>query len=261
MNKDSVRQFSVIFSTLFTLVTNGLAVSLSLNGRTTGQISDSFNVLFVPAGYVFAIWAVIYLGLLAYTVYQALPSQRQNPLLQRSGWWVTAGSLLNGVWILFWHYGFYVLSLLTMLSLLGSLVMVYLRLGIGRSRFSAVQRWTVAVPFSIYLGWITVATIANVTAVLADLGWRGGGISELTWTLILLAAGVVIAALMAFTRSDIAYLLVLVWAFAGISVRWSGLPVLNTAGFWAAAAVLILLIASRIRPFRRMGFNKPLSAP
>src|SRR5512135_1866157 len=107
MKKDLLRQFSVITTTLFALILNGAANAIPLNGRNTGEISDSFNVLFVPAGYVFSIWGVIYIALLAYTIYQALPAQRSNPRLRRTGWLVAATSLANGSWIFFWHFGFY----------------------------------------------------------------------------------------------------------------------------------------------------------
>ena len=247
MNRDIARQFSVIFTTLFALVLNGAANALPLNGRNTGEISDSFNVLFVPAGYVFSIWGLIYIALLAYTVYQALPAQRQNPRLRATGWWVSLTSIANGVWIVFWHYGLYTLSLVTMLVLLAALLVIYLRLKIGKTRFSTLEKFTVSAPFSIYLGWITVATLANATALFSYLGWNGWGISDVAWTLILLAVGVGVAAVMAFTRSDIGYLLVLVWAFAGISVRWAALPPLNLAGYAAAGLVLALLVASRVR--------------
>lgn len=247
MNKDILRQISVLLTTIFTLAANGAANSIPLNGRTTGEISDSFNVLFVPAGYVFSIWGVIYIGLLAYTVYQALPSKRSNPLLRRTGWLAALSSLANGAWIFFWHYGLYGLTLGAMFTLLAALVAIYLRLDIGRARFSAAEKWAISIPFSIYLGWITVATIANITAVLADAGWQGWGVSPLSWTLILLAAGVIIAGVMAATRADVAYLLVLAWAFAGISVRWQDLQVLNAAGYAAAGLVMALLATGLFR--------------
>lgn len=251
MKSDLLRQFTVITTTLFALVSNVAANAVPLNGRNTGEISDSFNVLFVPAGYVFSVWLLIYILLGAYTVYQALPAQRANPRLRRTGWWVALSSLANGAWIYLWHYGFYPLTLVVMLTLLAALIMVYLRLNIGKAAFSTTEKLTVSLPFSVYLGWITVATIANITALLADLGWNGGGISPLTWTLILLAAGTLIGAIMAATRSDIGYLLVLVWAFAGISVRWLSDPVLSVAGFTAAGLVLAFLIVSRLPNVRR----------
>ena len=250
--KNILRQLAVIVTTIYALVLNGAANAIPLGGHTTGAISDSFQVLFVPAGYVFAIWGVIYLGLLAYTIYHSLPAQRNNIHLRRTGWLVALSSLGNGTWILFWQYLYFPLSLLTMFFLLAVLVVIYLRLDIGHTQFSNLEKWVVSIPFSIYLGWITVATIANVTVVLSPYtAFTVGGISATAWTVILLVAGVVIAGLMAFTRSDIAYLLVLVWAFAGISVKWVDMSVLSYAGYVAAAVVLVLLVASRLRPSRQ----------
>jgi hypothetical protein len=257
MNRDFLRQLAVVITTLFALVMGAAANGVPLNGRLTGEISDSFNVLFVPAAYVFSIWGVIYLGLSAYTLFQALPSQRLNPLLRRTGWWVALSSLANGSWIYFWHYGYYVLTLAIMLVLLAALIVVYLRLDIGHRRFARLEKWVVSLPFSLYLGWITVATMANATAVFSYLGWDGAPLSQVAWTLLLLSAGVVLAGVMAFTRSDIAYLLVLAWAFAGISARWADLPPLNLAGYIAAALVLALLAASRLNPMHLGRISQP----
>lgn len=248
MKKDILRQFFVVFTTIFTLVMNGAANAIPLNGRETGAISDSFNVLFVPAGYVFSIWGLIYLGLIAFTIYQSLPGQRQNLLLRKTGWIVSLSSLANGAWIYFWHFGNYAITLLVMLILLACLISIYLLLGIGKRKFNNSERWMVSIPFSLYLGWITVATIANATAVLSYLGWNGMGISPENWTLIMLAAGVIISGIMSYTRSDIAYSLVLVWAFIGLSIRWPDLPSVSIAGYISAAIVILLLIASRILP-------------
>ncbi len=246
MKRDILRQFAVIFTTIYALVFNGAANAIPLNGRNTGQISDSFNVLFVPAGYVFSIWGIIYIGLLAFTIYHSLPSQRSNPRMRGVGWLASLASIANGTWIFFWHFGYYALSLVTMLVLLGTLIAIYLRLDIGRKAVGTAERWCVNALFSVYLGWITVAAIANVTDVLYYYQWDGFGVSPLAWTLLLLAVGVVLAGVMAYTRRDAGYLLVLVWAFTGISMRFLSLPVLNVAGFAAAGLVLIILLASRL---------------
>ena len=248
---DVLRQLAVVLTTLYALAVNGAANAIPLNGRNTGQISDTFKVLFVPAGYVFAIWGLIYLLVLAYTVYQALPSQRENPRLRKSGWIFALGSLANGSWIFAWHFGYYPLSLAIMLVLLASLLAMYLRLRIGLEPFNRLETAVIAVPLSVYLGWITVAAIANLTDVLYSLGWNGGPLSPLAWALILLGVGVLLAGAMAYTRADLSYLLVLVWAFAGISVRFLEMPVLNTAGFAAAGLVLLFGILAKLRPALR----------
>lgn len=247
MNNDKVRQFLGIFTFILTLVMNGLANAIPLNGRETGEISDSFDVFFVPAGYVFAIWGLIYFALGAFTVYQALPAQRENPRLRSVGYLFALSNVANALWIVLWHYGYYFWSVVDMLVLLVTLILIYLRLDIGRAAVSRVERWVVDVPFSIYLGWITVATVANVTAWLEWIGWGGFGISEQGWAAIMLAVAVVVGALMAVTRGDIAYLLVLAWAFVGIAVKHGDDPTVATAAWVATGAVVALIVYSLFR--------------
>ncbi len=217
--KDITRQISVVVTVLITLVVNGLANALPLNGQNTGQISDRFNVYFVPAGYVFSIWGLIYIGLIAYAIYQALPSQRQNPRLRATGWWIVLGGLANSAWIFLWHYNQFPVTLVAMLVLLATLIVTYLRLGIGRKTVSTGERWAVHLPFSIYLGWITVATTANISDVLDFVKWDRFGIAPEIWMGIVLAAVLIIVVLMNFTRRDVAYAAVILWALAGISAR------------------------------------------
>ncbi|HRX02861.1 MAG TPA: tryptophan-rich sensory protein [Anaerolineae bacterium] len=247
MNKDTLRQIAVILATLATVTINGLANALPINGQNTGQISDRFDVLFVPAGYVFAIWGLIYLGLIAYTVFQALPAQKENPRLRQIGWIYVLASIANSVWIFLWHYELLPLTLIAMLILLACLLVIYQRLGINRTPVSRGERWAVHVPFSIYLGWITVATIANVTDLLWSLGWNGFGLSAEAWFLIMLGATIIIAGLMAFTRGDVAYLLVLVWALAGIAVKHSDVQSLAMAAAVAAGIVVVFVIIGVVR--------------
>lgn len=244
MNKDLTRQILIVVAVVATIVVNGLANALPINGLQTGEISDSFPVYFTPAGYVFAIWGLIYLGLLAYAVYQALPGQRQSPRLRSIRTLFLVGSLANIAWILLWHYQFFPLTLVAMLVLLGTLIGIYLRLRIGRTSPPLVERLAVDLPFSIYLGWITVATIANVTALLSYWNWTGFGVSEEAWLVITLAVALVVATLVALTRRDVAYLLVLAWAFAGIGVKHSTVAPVATAAWVATGYVLALVVVS-----------------
>jgi hypothetical protein len=242
--RDIIRQFTVVVSIVATLVVNGLANALPLNGLNTGQISDRFQVYFVPAGYVFSIWGIIYIGLIAFAIFQALPAQRQNPRLRSTGWWIVLGGFANCVWIFLWHYEQFPLTLLAMLTLLATLIITYLRLGISRSRVSLAETWSVRVPFSIYLGWITVATVANVTSVLDFLKWDRLGLTTETWMLIVLGAVLLISALMNFTRRDIAYTLVILWALAGISVKHAAVNIVAQSTWVTFALVLVTLLAA-----------------
>lgn len=242
MNRDTLRQIINIITLVLTLTANTLANALPLNGLTTGEISDSFPVFFVPAGYVFSIWGIIYLGLIAFTIYQALPAQRENPRLRRVGYWFALGNIANAVWIFMWHYQQFPLSLVCMLVLLVALVMIYLRLDIGRAAVRGIERWVVNLPFSIYLGWITVATVANVTDVLYDVGWDGFGIAQPTWAVIMLVVATVVTALMIFNRRDVAYSAVIIWAFAGIVVKQAATPVVANTALVMIVIVVLLLI-------------------
>ena len=250
--KDTLRQLAVIVTVLATLVVNGLANALPLNGLNTGEISDRFQVYFVPAGYVFSIWGLIYLGLIAFAIFQALPAQRKNPRLRAAGWWISLGGLANSAWIFLWHYEQFPLTLIAMIVLLGALIVSYLNLGFGRSAVSAAETWAVRLPFSIYLGWITVATVANVTSLLDYLRWDGFGIAPEIWMGIVLAAVLAIAALMNFTRRDIAYTAVILWALAGISVKHAAVPAVAIPTWITFGLTALTLVAAfYLRPARK----------
>lgn len=257
MNKDLIRQIVNVLAVIAMITINILANALPINGQNTGEISDLFPVFFVPAGYVFSIWGLIYIGLLAFAFYQALPAQRENPRLRKIGYWFALSCLANSVWIFLWHYNLFPLSLLVMLVLLGSLLVIYLRLDIGRTRVSTVERWCVNIPFSVYLGWITVATVANVTDVLYDLGWNGFGIAPETWAVIMLIIAAGLGVAMAVTRRDVAYLLVLVWAFAGIGVKQAAVPLVATTA-WIVTALMIFMIFYAV--IARKGQASPVPA-
>ncbi len=242
--KDTMRQVAVIAATLITLVVNTLANALPLNGLNTGEISDRFNVYFVPAGYVFSIWGLIYIGLIAYTVFQALPSQRNNPRLRSTGWWVVLGGLANSIWIFLWHYEQFPLTVIAMLVLLGTLIITYLRLGIGRASVSLAEKWAVRIPFSIYLGWITVATVANISDVLDYIKWNRFGIAPEIWMGIILAVVLAITLAMIFTRRDTAYTLVILWALVGISIKHASTTAVTIPTWITFGLIMIALIYS-----------------
>ena len=251
MSKDKTRQIVNIVATILVIVVNALANALPLNGLNTGEISDRFDVLFVPAGYVFAIWGVIYLGLIAFTVFQALPAQRENPRLRRIGWWYALGCLANSAWIFLWHYEVFPLTIVAMLLLLASLLAVYLRLGVGREQVGAAEMWAAHVPFGIYLGWISVATIANATDVLDYIGWNGWGLSPEVWAVIMIAVAALLTMAMALARRDAAYALVIAWAALGIGIKQAGTEVVARSAYVLAAIAALMAVAAiarRLRP-------------
>ncbi len=245
--KDTVRQVLVVLSVLATLAVNFLSEALPFNGLSTAKISDTFHVFFVPAGYVFSIWGLIYIGLIAYAVYPGAAFPARKSRFAPDGYSVVVSGLANMAWLFLWHYLQFPLTLVVMLGLLAVLIVIYLELGIGRTKASAAETWAVRVPFSIYLGWITVATIANVTDVLYYWNWNGFGISARNWTLVLFAAVLVIAGLMSLTRRDVAYNLVIVWALVGIAVKQSAAKSIVISSLVTAVLVLVVLVYSLYR--------------
>lgn len=225
---------------IVTLISNYLSNALPYNGITTGEISDKWAVLFKPAGYVFAIWGVIYLGLLAFIIYQFIAEKKENDFVERIGFWFIVNGIANSLWLVVWHYEIYWLTVLIMLVILYSLVQIYTRLN-STATESNTERFLVRTPFSIYLAWICVATIANLTIFLESVGWGGLGISDLIWLVVVLLAGLYICWQFAM-RGDIAFTLVFVWAFAGVAVQNAALPdAANIA--WGATVVAGLLAA------------------
>lgn len=242
MNRDIVRQFINIVAFVFTLVINGASESIPLNGQTSAQIANRLPIFFVPANYVFSIWGVIYTLLIVFIVYQALPSQRENPYLRKIGYWFALTCLANGIWLVLFHYNLFALSMVAMVILLAALIIIYTRIEVGQGKVSNATRWCIQIPFSTYIGWITVATVANAAYVLYDAGWNGFGISGQVWAAIMLVIATVITLTIIVTRRDVAYTAVLLWALVGIVVKQSGTPlVAGTAGVVAAVIFLVLV--------------------
>jgi len=208
---------------LGTVVVNALATILPINNITTGELSDLYPNLFVPAGLTFAIWGLIYVLLGIFVIYPLIPSVRRDAqkidFVQRIGPLFFISCLANIGWIYAWHYQIVPLSLGLMLILLGCLLAIYLRLNIGKSEAPKAKKYLVHLPFSVYLGWITIATIANVTALMVDINWNAWGLGEQFWAVAVIIVGIAIALSILFTRKDIFYCLVVDWAILGILLK------------------------------------------
>ena len=247
MNKDTLRQLANALSVVIALTVNILASTLPLNGQNTGEISDRFQVYFVPAGYVFAIWGIIYIGWIAFAIYQFGSAQKESPRLRNLGYLFALSGIFNAAWLFTWHYNIFGLSVLVMLTLLGLLIASYLKLNVGRTAVSSAEKWSVDVPFSVYLGWITVATVANVTDYLYFINWNGFGIAPQAWAVIMLVIACVLGLAMTLTRRDSGYVFVLVWSFLGIALKQSAEPLVANSAWAAAILMLVLAIYSIVQ--------------
>jgi len=237
-----------LMSYIVMLVVNGLAGSTTLlGGVDTAAVSDAYPNLFAPSGYTFSIWGVIYLLLTAYLVRVTgliggdktpLPIATQNTALKL----FSLSSVLNIAWLFAWQYKVLWLSVLLMIGLLVTLIKIH-RL-VARRSYSPTEYALTQLPFSVYFGWICIATIANITTWLVSIGWNGWGLSEVSWMVAVLFVGAIIGLVTAYHWRDSAYLMVFVWAYGGILAKH-----MSSAGFDGNYPVVIVSLAILLAVF------------
>lgn len=242
-----IARIANLLGVLGMITVNALANILPINGYTTGELSAMYPNLFTPAGFTFSIWSVIYLGLLAFAIYQL---RCKKAIIERIGALFFLNALLNCGWILLWHHKMIVLSVFVMLGLLVTLILIYQRLSIGTHQVKPAVRWLVHAPFSVYLGWISIATVANVTALLVAGGWQGWGLPANFWTAAMIFVAAVIGLFMLIRARDWLFALVVLWAFFGIAYKRYFLddnmyPVIYSTLAFAAIMIISRMIRMR----------------
>ncbi len=238
------------------LVINYLSNTGKINDTTIGEISGDLNTLFTPAGYAFAIWGLIYLSLIGFIIYQGrslFMKVRDDEFVIRTGWWFVISCIANGAWVICWLFENTGLSVLCIFLLLFSLLKIVLN--------NNMERWDAPItviaflwwPFVIYSGWVTVASIANVSAWLTKIEWNGFGISESIWTIIMILIAGIINLLVTWNRSMREFAMVGVWALVAIAVaNWEE----NTLIAYTCLAVsIILFLSSSIHGYRNRATN------
>jgi len=224
-SSSGILRYANILFFILTVIVNSIAGGTTLiGGQDTASVSNNNPTLITPAGYVFSIWSIIYILLGAFVVYQALPRERNSEYHRKISWLFVLSSLINMAWIFVWQFESLILSVVFIFALLLTLIAIYMRLNIGKSKAKTSERLAVHLPFSVYLGWITIASIANVAVTLTAYNWNGFGISPETWALIVIAVALVITLFMLGTRKDVAYALVIIWALVGIGANHGGNP-------------------------------------
>ena len=238
-----------ILALLIVIGVNAMANLSQLNGKTTGQISDEYPNLFVPAGFTFSIWSIIYLGLLGFAAYQYRLAffkghaiELQAFMIRMKGWFLLS-CLANACWLFAWHYNMIFLSLCFMLLLLFSLIMIHRKFRIGHPGAFKPEKVFIHFPFGIYLGWISIATIANLTALL--VAWKIP-VPQVMWTIVMMGLGTLLAALMVFRYNNVYYGLVCIWAFYGIIVKRESIGGRECAPIVAMGTIVIAVLALSI---------------
>jgi hypothetical protein len=247
-----VGQITTLVAIIAAFVVNVWSNIFPIGGLNIGKISNTLfnNVLITPANYAFAIWGLIYLGLLALGIYQFLPAQRNDSDLRKIGYLLAIACVSQIAWVYLFLLRMFVLSVVAMLGILLPLIGIYLQLTNRSILVSRIQKWCVRFPISIYLSWISVATIVNVACALYAASWDGWGISATTWTILMVIIASAIAFRITTQYADTAYTWVTVWALVAVAIKQSGnLPLLTVT--LSSAIVLTILNIMHTRIFQR----------
>ena len=239
----SLTKFLTLISFFIMILVNFLANSIPLNGVSTGNVAARYPNLFTPASFTFAIWGLIYLLLAMYVIFQLQKTKDDTDGNHIKAFFkirilFILSCLLNILWIFAWHYDYIVFSMLLMLGLLVSLISIYHIL--HTLTLNLQEKIFMKIPFSIYLGWISVAAIANMMVLLVRLGWNSAGTGAVIITILILVACALIGSFITLTQKDIFYGLVFLWAYSGILVRHLSSEGLNRQ----YPAIIIVLILS-----------------
>lgn len=228
------------------VVVNYLSNTGKMNNTTIGEVSGDLTTLFTPAGYAFSIWGLIYLLLLGFVIYQGrsiFTAVKDDDLVLKTGWWFVLSNLANAAWVICWLYGYTAWSVFCIFLLLISLLKIVVNNNMRKPNTNLSVHLSFYLPFAIYSGWVTVASIANVSAWLQKLGWDGLGVSETIWTVIMIAIAGILNLYITWVRNMREFALVGTWALVAIAVaNWE----LNSTVKITALVVATVLFASSL---------------
>lgn len=240
------------FFLLFTIIFNYLSNTGIFNGKTIANVSNQYHNLFTPAGYAFSIWGLIYLLLIGFVFYTGRslfsPSKSEaDGFVEEIGWWFVVSCLSNCVWILTWLYGFIGVSVIVLAVAFISLLMILMEA--LKYNSGNAQKWFINFPFQIYAGWVSVALIAAIAAWLTKITWSGLGLSEVTWTIILIVIASIIHLFMTWKKNAPLFALVAVWALVAIAI--ANKEASHEVYLAALIAAGIIFISSCIKIFKK----------
>jgi hypothetical protein len=245
---DLARQVTILTAIIGSIVINTISNFFPPDGVDMATLFDRLftGVQILPANYAFAIWAPIYLGLVALGIYQVQPAQCHNPSLQRGGYLLVFACIAQCAWIYLFLARLFPLSVVAMFGILVPLIVLYQRLEIGKQHVSPAQQWFIQIPISIYLGWITVAIVVNASLALYSINWDGWGIAPAIWAVIMMLVSGAITTQVIIKHHDTAYMLVIVWALIAIGIRHLDTPLITVTA--AVTAIFLILFNLEIAP-------------
>lgn len=256
------RQWLTVVAVLAAIAINGISNIYPPAGKNTGEVANTIlgGVLITPAGYAFAIWGLIYIGLIAYSVYQALPAQRHQSPFQGASWGIIGACVLQIAWIYTFLTFYFWPSVLLIGGILACLAYAYVNSRSVKPTWK--NRWLFQAPISIYFGWITVATVVNVAGALYVMDVPAENLvtfsstvdastAGLLATVVMMAVSAGIAAIVATKYQDAVYPAVVAWALSAIAIRNSAILPLAIAGVVLAVVLCVLIVYIKTTPGRK----------
>jgi benzodiazapine receptor len=236
-----MRRYLILIATLGVIGVNAAANIVPINGVNTGQVSANYPTGFTPAGWVFSIWSLIYLGLIAFSIFAIRATPMQSTRVRRIEAAYVVSCVANSIWIFMWHYGYILASLVMMLALLVSLVVIYVTLR-RTAALSFGERLCTDMPFSLYLGWITTATLANLAAWFYEVKKYPFGLPMDDWAVVTVVVATAIYTAVGVRTRDAIYTAVFAWAAAGIVLQT--LPTTQAVRLAAAAGCAVAVLVT-----------------
>ncbi len=233
-------------SVILVIIVNYYSQTIQINNNTIGSLSNEYENLFTPAGYAFAIWGLIFLSLLVYVFFQinrAFFSEKDSDFISKAGPWFIIANVANAAWVVVWLFEYTGISVILMFVMLFSLMKIVLNTNMERwdapLKIIAFTWW----PICLYAGWITVATIANISAYLSKIGWDGLIFNKIQWTIIMILVAGVINILMIYKRNMREFAVVGVWALFAIYVRHQDGNLAIAYSALGSASIILISIA------------------
>jgi hypothetical protein len=221
-----------------------------INNNTNATVSRSFENLFTPAGYAFSIWGIIYLLLLGFVVFQGrslFKKVKDEGVVEKIGWWFIISCAANSLWLFAWLHETLLLAAIIMVVLLASLIQINLKTGAQIETQPLKIKLFVWLPFSMYMGWISVALIANMAALLTQWSWNGFGLSEVFWTVFMIVIAGLVNMWVTRKRHMPIFSLVGIWALVAIAMANKGVePIIVTSAYGVAGVLLIHVLWLRL---------------
>lgn len=245
-----------MLAVVFAIGINYYSQLYTINGNRVSDMSDKYSNLFTPAGYAFAIWGIIFIAIFifaGYQMYRTLIRKETFDFISQTGGWFALANVANGLWIVAWLYNYTLLSVVIMLVILFSLLKIVVNTNMERQRVPAktiVFGWW---PISIYAGWISVATIANIAAYLSKLGWDGGFLSPVAWTVVLIVIATLLNVFLIFNRGMREFAIVGAWALIAIYVKQQSNY--ETIAITAIVGAVLILISVFIHAYSNRKIN------